>query len=220
LKSSRIETAATSSIRNPKSAFRNLKVPESIESYVPQVARREVARGRAVCAWALACAGAAAFVGLVFAAPLLAARGHGAASWAVYHLFAPLCHQEPERSFYVAGHPLAVCARCAGVYVGFLACLLLYPLARPLRRTDAPRRAWLFAASLPCVIDFLVNFVTPWHNTHSSRAVTGALLGAAAVFYTLPGLVEIAQGFGRSRRARGAGGRADDDARLSVAAAR
>lgn len=197
-------------------------MPESIASYVPQVARREVARGRAVGAWALACAVVAACVGLIFAAPLLAARGDGAASAAVYHLFAPLCHQEPERSFYVAGQPLAVCARCAGVYVGFLACLLLYPLARSLRRTDTPRRAWLVAASLPCVADFLVNFLTPWHNTHSSRALTGALVGAAAVFYTLPALVEIAQGFGRKGAARRACARAaadDEEARLSVAAA-
>jgi uncharacterized membrane protein len=195
-------------------------VPSPAENYVPQVARRDVAMSRAVAAWALACAGAGAFVALIFVAPLLEARGHGAAGWALRRLFAPLCHQEPERSFYVAGHPLAVCARCAGIYVGFLACMILYPLARSLARTDAPRRAWLFVASLPCVVDFLVNFVTPWHNTHASRAVTGAILGAAAVFYTLPGLVEIAQGFGRSRAARRAVGRDDDGAELGVAVAR
>jgi uncharacterized membrane protein len=206
-------TELLSSIRNPRSAFRNFIVAASIENYVPQPARRGIAPGRAVVAWLLACAGAWAFVGLVFAAPLLEARGHGLASWAVYRLFASLCHQLPERSFYVAGHPLAVCARCAGVYIGYAVCLALYPLVRNLRRTDTPRRAWLVAASLPCVADFLVNFTGLWYNTHASRALTGALLGAVAVFYTLPGLVEIAQGIGRSRAAeRDAKEQAGDDA--------
>jgi uncharacterized membrane protein len=128
----------------------------------------------------------------------------------------PLCHQLPERSFYVWGHPLAVCARCAGIYVGYAVCLLLYPLVRDVRRTDAPARAWLILASLPCLADFLVNFLTPWHNTHSSRALTGALVGAAAVFYTLPGLVDLAQGFSRSRATT----RQSDDANLRVIVAR
>ncbi|MDT7542305.1 MAG: hypothetical protein QOE33_2209 [Acidobacteriota bacterium] len=192
----------------------------SIENYVPQIARREVATRIAVCAWALACVGAWAFVGLIFAAPVLEAHGAGVGAWAIYHLFAPLCHQLPERSFYVGGHPLAVCARCAGVYVGYAVCLALYPLARNLRRTDTPRRAWLVAASLPCVADFLVNFTGLWYNTHASRAVTGALFGASAVFYTLPGLVEIAQGIGRSRAAaRDAKEQAGDDAGRRVVVA-
>jgi uncharacterized membrane protein len=172
-----------------------------------------------VGAWLLACAGVFAFVGLSFAAPLLEARGHHVSGWAIYQLFAPLCHQIPERSFYVAGHPLAVCARCAGVYVGYALCLALYPLVRSLQRTDAPRRRWLIIASLPCVLDFLVNFLTPWHNTHASRAVTGAMLGAAAVFYTLPGLVEIAQGVGRNFATRDAND-LEDDTSLRVALAR
>lgn len=173
-----------------------------IEHYVPQVARVRVALGRAVGAWLLALAGSLFFVSLVVAAPLLAARGHSLLSWSIYRLFAPLCHQIPERSFYLAGHPLAVCARCAGVYAGFVSCLFVYPLVRSLRRTDAPARAWLFAAALPTAVDFLINFTGVWHNTHLSRLLTGALLGAAAVFYVVPGLVELAQGRRRKTRAR------------------
>jgi uncharacterized membrane protein len=144
------------------------------------------------------------FVAAIFAAPVLASRGDAASSWLIYHSFASLCHQIAGRSFYVAGHPLAVCARCAGVYVGFTLSLLLYPLLRDVRRTDAPPRAWLLAAAAPTTVDFLINFLTPWHNTHWSRALTGALLGAVAVFYVAPGLVDLARtlkrGARRSRR--------------------
>lgn len=176
-----------------------------VENYVPQVARparREVATARAFAVWAGCGALTTAWVCLFFAAPLLEARGQGTASWMLYRLFAPLCHQLPERSFYVAGYPLAVCARCAGIYVGYTVTLLLYPLVRSLRRTDAPARVWLFAAAAPTAIDFLVNFTGLWHNTHSSRALTGAILGAAAVFYTLPGLVDVARDFKGKRAPR------------------
>ena len=165
----------------------------SAEHYVPQVARREVALGRAVCAWLLACAGAWALLAMIVAAPLAEAAGHRAAAWSLYRVFAPLCHQIAERSFYVAGHPLAVCARCLGVYAGFALGLLLYPLVRGVRRTDAPRRAWLLVIGLPCVFDFLVNFTGLWHNTHASRALTGAWLGAGAAFFVVPGLVDAAR---------------------------
>jgi uncharacterized membrane protein len=177
-------------------------VAASIENYVPQVVPREVSSRRAACAWLLACAGASVFVGLIIAAPVLESRGHAAAGWMVYRLFAPLCHQIPERSFYVAGHPLAVCARCAGIYAGFIACLFVYPLVRSLKRTETPRRAWLIAAALPTTVDFLVNFTGLWHNTHTSRLLTGALVGACAVFFIVPGLIEIAQTFGRNFAAR------------------
>jgi uncharacterized membrane protein len=176
-------------------------VAVSAEHYVPQVARREVALGRAACAWLLACAGSLAYLALIFAAPLAEASGHRALAWSLYRAFAPLCHQIAERSFYVAGHPLAVCARCAGVYAGFALCLLLYPLVRSLRRTDAPRRGWLVVITLPTAVDFLINFTGLWHNTHSSRALTGAWLGAGAVFFVVPGLVDAAQTLRRQPRA-------------------
>ncbi|MFL6228138.1 MAG: DUF2085 domain-containing protein [Pyrinomonadaceae bacterium] len=178
----------------------------SIQNYVPQVAARAWAPGRAVGAWLLASVGALAFVALLFAAPVLESAGHGTAAWFVYHSFAPLCHQIAERSFYVAGHPLAVCARCTGVYAGFAACLLLYPLLRPLRLTQAPPRAWLWVAVLPTAVDFSINFTGLAHNTHLSRLVTGAWLGAGAVFFVMPGLVEIAQGYGRDHGAAPARG--------------
>jgi uncharacterized membrane protein len=40
------------------------------------------------------------------------------------------CHQNPSRCLLIDGHPLALCARCLGVYAGFLS----WPLVRRLNR--------------------------------------------------------------------------------------
>src|ERR1700759_4044801 len=46
---------------------------------------------------------------------------------ALHRGFALICHQRPERSFWIFGTPLAVCARCLGIYAGAAAGLLLRP---------------------------------------------------------------------------------------------
>src|SRR5262245_11474962 len=37
---------------------------------------------------------------------------------AVYAVGSVVCHQRPERSFFLWGRQLPVCARCTGIYVG------------------------------------------------------------------------------------------------------
>ena len=112
-------------------------------------------------------------------------------SWVLYRSFGVVCHQLPERAFHVAGHPLAVCARCWGLYLGALAGLLAYPLARSLARTDAPWRGWLFLAAAPTSVDFLLGVTGLWENTHASRLWTALPLGAAAAFYVSPAMIEL-----------------------------
>ena len=115
--------------------------------------------------------------------------------------FHAVCHQIPERSFQIAGYPLAVCARCTGLYVGGLLGIAAYPMVRPLTRTDAPERVWLVLAVLPTTVDFALGFFGVWENTHWSRFLTALLAGAVAAFYIVPGLVDV--GLARVRRPEG-----------------
>jgi uncharacterized membrane protein len=132
-------------------------------------------------------------LGLLVLAPWLRSRGAFIWSQGVYKLFSAVCHQIPERSFYLAGFPLAVCARCAGLYVGAAVGLLAYPLMRrPLARTDAPPRAWLILAALPTTVDFMLGVLGFWENTHASRFSTAVVLGAASAFFIMPGLADLA----------------------------
>lgn len=171
-------------------------------AYVPQcTAGAQSLRGPLV-AWGIALALMLLMGGLIVAAPWSQAHGHVFAAQALYQSFGYVCHQIPERSFYVAGHPFAVCARCTGLYAGLAAGILLYPLVRPLRSTQTPARRWLFIAAVPVGADFLLGFLGIWQNTHLSRSLTGALLGLVAALFIMPGLVDLSRTDWRRLRGR------------------
>jgi uncharacterized membrane protein len=146
---------------------------------------------RPLVMWFVAAAGSVAVMSLIIGAPLALSAGQPFWGLTIYRAFSYVCHQIPERSFFIAGHQFAVCARCTGIYAGFTSATVLYPLLRSLRRTEAPARKWLFLAAAPLAIDFTLGFLGIWDNTHSSRFITGALLGAVSVFYVMPGLMDL-----------------------------
>jgi len=104
--------------------------------------------GATVAAATVFCAG-------IFAAPVLVARGHAAGRWLRF-AYAPLCHQLAGRSLEIAGEPLAVCARCTGLYLGGLAGLILAVAAGWGVRSPGPRRGWLLVALIPTALDGLL----------------------------------------------------------------
>ncbi|HEY0376205.1 MAG TPA: DUF2085 domain-containing protein [Pyrinomonadaceae bacterium] len=148
---------------------------------------------RPVFVWAIAATIVLGFVSLVLVAPVARSHGHSLSAFFLYEMFGRVCHQIPGRAFELAGYPLAVCARCTGIYFGFAAGVLAYPLARSLNRSDTPARKWLLLAAAPTALDFALGFFGVWENTHWSRALTGALLGAVASFYVVPGLLDLGQ---------------------------
>jgi len=150
--------------------------------------------------WAFTSTMALVILSLIIGAPLAQAQGYPSFALTVYKGFSFVCHQIPERSFHVAGGQFAVCSRCTGLYAGFAAAALVYPLGRSLKRTNAPRRLWLILAAAPLAIDFALGYFAIWPNTHLSRFATGALLGAVAVFYVMPGLFELSARLSRHRK--------------------
>ena len=166
--------------------------------YIPQIGRDR----RPLVMWFIVAAGSVAVMSLIIGAPLAIKAGHPFWGLTIYRAFSYVCHQIPERSFFIAEHQFAVCARCTGLYAGFTVATVVYPLVRSLRQTEAPKRKWLFLAAAPLAIDFAVGFFGIWNNTHSSRFATGALLGAVAVFYVMPGLMDLSlREWGAKRKA-------------------
>jgi uncharacterized membrane protein len=157
------------------------------QRYVPQC----VVDRRPWVVWSLVAAIALFLVLLILGAPLALADGHVSLGLTIYQTFSNLCHQNPDRSFFIAGYKFAVCARCTGLYFGFALAVLVYPLVKSLRSVETPHRKWLFMAAAPMAVDFSLGFLGIWENTHLSRLSTGALLGTVSVFYVMPGLVDL-----------------------------
>ncbi len=158
------------------------------DQYVPQFGSIR----RPVVMWLAAGTVVLAVMALVFGAPVALATGHPVLGQSIYGAFGHVCHQIPDRSFFIAGHQLAICARCTGLYAAFAVTVLAYPLIRSLRQTTTPERKWLFIAALPLTIDVGLTLFGIWDNTHLSRFATGALLGVVSVFYVMPGLMDLA----------------------------
>lgn len=155
---------------------------------------------RPLLMWFIAAAGSLALMALIIGAPIALHAGQQFWGLTLHRAFSYVCHQNPERSFFIARHQFAVCSRCTGLYAGFALATVLYPLVRSLRRTEAPDRKWLFIAAAPLAIDFTLTFLGIWENTHSSRVITGALLGAVSVFYVMPGLMDLSLRSWRAKR--------------------
>ena len=147
--------------------------------------------------WIVVSLFALVIIAAIVSAPLALANGHTTLAGDIYKGFSLLCHQLPDRSFHLAGYQFAVCSRCTGLYVGFALTALAYPLIRPLRATATPRLVWLILAAIPLLVDFSLGYFNIWANTHASRFITGALLSSVAVFYIIPGLIELTTRSGR-----------------------
>jgi uncharacterized membrane protein len=137
----------------------------------------------------------AAFWGTVCAAivtpPWLEAHGHSLAAALLYAFFAPVCHQNPARSFVFLGHKWAVCHRCSGIYFGlFLASLLPYDLAAVVG-LPRWRRVWIVCAAAPLLLDVFLPVAGLWHSTPASRLASGLFFGAMLSSLLAPALAEL-----------------------------
>jgi len=126
-----------------------------------------------------------AWAGLAALAPVLVAFGHGAQASLIYALFRPLCHQRPDRSFYLLGEKLACCERCAAIYGG----AALFGLAFAVLPALGPL-AWsrFLLCCLPMAFDGTGQMLGLWESTPGLRASTGALFAVGAGWVVLPHL--------------------------------
>lgn len=147
--------------------------------------------------WLASTIAVTAWIGLIFLAPYL--RSHSS-RWQglIYAVFAPVCHQIPGRSFSIFGQPLAVCARCLGIYIGILVGVAFYPLFRGFRRLELPTAKVFLLISSPIVIDTIGNFLKLWETPKQLRLGIGLIWGTILPFYFIAGVVELI--LGRKRK--------------------
>jgi uncharacterized membrane protein len=115
---------------------------------------------------------------LLWCLSILAAPVFGL-SW-VYEFFSRICHQDPARSWHIAGEPLAVCIRCASIYFAFAVSLLLC------LKTNV---RWLRLSLLLMLSEFvLARFII---DAEALRSVSGVLVGLSAAPFVRQAFEEI-----------------------------
>lgn len=114
------------------------------------------------------------------------------AARAGYSLFAPVCHQWDSHSLHLAGYKLGVCARCAAIYFGWFAGVVVWSLGRAINiRRSA---VWCIAAAIPMVVDVVMDLTGFHQATLATRLVSGSIFGFIASFSLLPSVVDALNG--------------------------
>ena len=129
--------------------------------------------------WSLAALAALWFV-LLLVSPFLPVP----VSAAIYAIGSYICHQRPERSFWLDGVQLPVCARCIGIYAGVVVGSGLAPFIGLVRW---PRTA-IILSTFPALVSLLVEWAGLAYPSNGVRAATGAVAGivvAAVVLATI-----------------------------------
>jgi len=101
--------------------------------------------------------GALLYAGLPWLSPLAKAGGYPLIGELLFRLYTPLCHQLPERSFFVCGHQVGFCHRCVAMYSSIAAAGLVFGLLRRRIRPASLKLGGLLL--LPILIDGLTHMV-------------------------------------------------------------
>lgn len=81
------------------------------------------------------------------------------------------CHQLPERSFFIKGYQMPICARCTGIIIGYIVGIITLFFNVTLN---------IFTCLLlivPMVLDGSIQYLTSYHSNNIKRLITGLLSG-------------------------------------------
>jgi uncharacterized membrane protein len=145
---------------------------------------------RILLVYCLTLGGIIIWLGVIFLAPYLRSQDSGLSTFA-YSVFTPVCHQIPSRSFHLFDQPLAVCARCLGIYFGILGGTGIYPFINGFSKLSLPKARTFVLVSLPMVIDAGGNFLHLWESSLWIRFMTGFLWGLVLPFYFIVGVSDF-----------------------------
>ncbi len=99
--------------------------------------------------------------------------------------FAAICHRLPDRTIELSGVAMPLCSRCAGIFAGLaLGVLTCWP-----RLVLRQARFALFGAGLLMLADIVTQDLGWRPMWHSTRLLTGALLGYVAAIALMSAII-------------------------------
>ncbi len=138
------------------------------------------------------------YAGLPWLSPLLRALGFERLGLTLFTMYSTLCHQLPERSFFLSRYQVCYCHRCTALYTSLLVVSLLYSVKR-WRHGISHRIALLL--TLPMVVDGSWHMLddllplvlrsaddTPGSLNFWLRMATGMLFGVGVILWAYPRL--------------------------------
>jgi len=85
------------------------------------------------------------------------------------------CHQQPDRSFWLLGYPVALCCRCLGFYCG----VVISGIVAIFDKLKINLK-WFIGLALLCAVDIYINYGLGIrvHNTGNiTRFIVGVVMG-------------------------------------------
>lgn len=98
-----------------------------------------------------------------------------------------ICHQLKERTLYVSGQALSVCARDTGIYIGIFSTLSYLFLRK--RKVTIPSKKISFLLLLflvPLIMDGLGSYLHFFQSSNIRRLITGVLFGLILPYFLYP----------------------------------
>lgn len=92
-----------------------------------------------------------------------------------------ICHQKPERSFFIKGHQFPVCARCTGFYAGLAVYLIINHFYK--HSYDLNMLLISMALMVPVAIDGVTQYFGPRESTNTLRFITGFIGGIGLIIF-------------------------------------
>lgn len=124
------------------------------------------------------------YMGLPVMAPILVWLGLSGLAEVIYLIYSYLCHQLPQRSFFIVGNQVAFCQRDVSIYGSIFIAGLAYATTG---RRWRPLPWWGVALMiLPALTDGSIQLFGSYESTWHVRVLTGALVGVGAVWFLYP----------------------------------
>ena len=106
----------------------------------------------------------------------------------LYFLYQPVCHQFPNRSFFIHSYPFTVCVRCFAVYLCGLVLAVYYLFRHSIKMLKLS--SYAIIAIFP-LLDFILEKLNLYHNLIFLRFITGGMLGFILFHLLIVGISEV-----------------------------
>lgn len=106
-----------------------------------------------------------------------------------FYLGKAICHQMPERTFFIDGHYLPLCARCTGIYIGIFSSLLFLAVTKKFGSNQIPSiniSIVLLLFLFPLIIDGFGSYLGLYSTNNVIRLLTGIMFGATLPIFVVP----------------------------------